>query len=70
MFLHGKYPKALLISRGKDSVRKLTQNLVAGINKHKTKKSRHLKSRNHRGKIVSKRQKKHYSQPRSLDVFD
>ena len=57
-----------MISRGKDSVKKLTQNLIGGINKPKTKQSRHLKSRT-RGKIVSKRQKKHHSKPRSLENY-
>ena len=70
IFLHGKNPKAVLISRGKESVKDLAQNLIGGINKPKTRQSRHLKSRTHRGKIVSKRHKKHYSKPRTLDVFD
>ena len=33
IFVHGTNPKAVLISRGKYSVRTLTQNCIGGINK-------------------------------------
>ena len=70
IFLRGKNPKKVAISRGKESIRDLAQQLksVTGINKRKSSKKPHLSSRSRGGKIISKRKK--ISRPRVLDIFD
>ena len=69
IFLRGKNPKKVAISRGKESIRDLAQlKSVTGINKRKSSKKPHLSSRSRGGKIISKR--KEISRPRVLDIFD
>ena len=57
IFLRGKNPKKVAISRGKQSIRDLAQQLksVTGINKRKSGKNLHSSFRCRSGKIISKR---------------
>ena len=65
-----KIQKKVAISRGKESIRDLAQQLksTVGINKRKSSKKPHLSFRSRDGKIISKRKK--ISRPRVLDIFD
>ena len=70
IFLRGKNPKKVAISRGKQSIHDLAQQLksVTGINKRKSGKNPHSSFRSRGGKIISKRKK--HGRSRVLDIFD
>ena len=70
IFLRGKNPKKVAISRGKQSIRDLAQQLksAVGINKRKSGKNPHSSFRSRGGKIISKRKK--YGRSRVLDIID
>ena len=70
ILLRGKNPKKVAISRGKQSIRDLGQQLKSetGINKRKSGKNPHSSFRSRSGKIISKRKK--HGRSRVLDIFE
>ena len=74
IFIHGKKPKNVLSSRAKDSVQVLGQLFGSphnvAINKKKSTDKPQLHSVSQRGKIISKKHRKHRKSQRSIDIFD
>ncbi len=70
ILVHRKKPKKVLMSRGKQSLKHLTNKLLSSINEKKSSKAHHSHSRSRRGKITSKKHRTNKRSARPLDIFD